>query len=135
MAQDRRLERVLQMMENRATITITKDTPEDLRNDIRRAKALGYIQKRINPRTGRPTNTYEYTEKGQRLVDSGYNFTVVDDSSSIRVEGTNIHVGTNYGVNNFTQQWNKNKKLSWWLTLIIMVVAGIIVFLIEKYLF
>ncbi len=132
MAHDKRLENVLKLMEKEGGISSTKDTDPQLNKDIQRAKSLGYIQSKMNRRTGLPGYSYEFTEKGQRLVDSGYNFTIVEDHSSLNITGTNVHVGDNKGnyVQSDSMNSNENiiKKII--IGVIIAVIAGLILYII-----
>ena len=132
MAKDRALERVMQIIEERGSISRTKHTDEQLEKDIARAKNLGYIQQKLSLKTGLPGHSYEFTERGQRLVDSGYNFSVVDDKNSFNINGTNVHVGNNSG--NYSQGNPKKSDgniLSRILIgVLIAVLAGLILYFI-----
>lgn len=132
MAKDRALERVLQIIEKRGFISRTKDTDEQLKKDIARAKNLGYIQQKINLKTGLPGHSYEFTERGQRLVDSGYNFSVVEDNTSFNIKGTNVHVGNNSG--NYSQvspiKKERNIMIKIIIGVFIAVIAGLILYFI-----
>lgn len=132
MAQDKRLESVLKLMEERGGISITKDTDDQLSMDIERAENLGYIRRKLNRKTGLPGYSFQYTEKGQKLVDSGYNFSVVDDRQGVHVSGTNVHVGDNsgsYSQNNSNHSSSKDSLLKKVIvSVFIAVVAGLIVY-------
>ena len=136
MAQDKRLETVLKLMEERGGISMTKDTDKQLSKDIERAENLGYIKRKINRKTGLPGYSFQYTEKGQKLVDSGYNFSVVDDRQGMHVTGTNVHVGDNsgsYSQNNSNHSSSKDSILKKIIVgVIIAVVAGLIIYFLTN---
>lgn len=136
MAQDKRLERLLKLMEKRGGVSMTKDTDEQLRKDIERAENLGYIRRKLNRKTGLPGYSFQYTEKGQKLVDSGYNFSVVEERQDIRVSGTNVHVGDNtgsYSQNNSNHSPMKDSLLKKIIVgIFIAVAAGLIVYFLTN---
>lgn len=70
---DRGIEIVVALLEKRESILITKDSSKNFVKELLRAESLGYARKEAK------TEVYTLSEKGRRLVNSGYNYLEIEN--------------------------------------------------------
>lgn len=70
---DRGIEIVVALLEKRESILITKDTSKNFVKELLRAESQGYARKEAK------TEVYTLSEKGRRLVNSGYNYLEIEN--------------------------------------------------------
>ncbi len=70
---DRGIEIVVALLEKRESILITRDTSKNFVKELLRAESLGYARKEAK------TEVYTLSEKGRRLVNSGYNYLEIEN--------------------------------------------------------
>jgi predicted transcriptional regulator len=70
---DKGIEIVVALLEKRESILVTKDSGQSFVKELLRAESLGYAQKESRDAI------FTLSEKGRRLVNSGYNFEETDN--------------------------------------------------------
>jgi predicted transcriptional regulator len=73
---DKGIEIVVALLEKRESILVTKDSGQSFVKELLRAESLGYAQKE-----GKDA-IFTLSEKGRRLVNSGYNYAETDNPGS-----------------------------------------------------
>ena len=85
---DKGIEIVVALLEKRESILVTKDSGQSFVKELLRAESLGYAQKE------RKDAIFTLSEKGRRLVNSGYNFEETDNPDP-DLPGFTPYIGSN----------------------------------------